>query len=125
LRRRYALLSHARSANVIGILVNTLNVKNYLPVISMLKRQIRDAGRKSYLVVVGKVNVEQVANFAEVEVWVGVGCGVQGVVGGGTEGSGRGYFRGVVSPFEIGIALSRKEGWGWPGHWVSGFESWL
>ncbi|KAG0633906.1 putative diphthamide synthesis protein-domain-containing protein [Tuber brumale] len=125
LRRRYALLSHARSANVIGILVNTLNVKNYLSVISMLKRQIRDAGRKSYLVVVGKVNVEKVANFAEVEVWVGVGCWEQGIVGGGAEGSGRGFFRGVVTPFEIGIALSRKDGWGWTGLWVSDFESLL
>ena len=125
LRRRYALLSHARSANVIGILVNTLNVKNYLPVISMLKRQIRDAGRKSYLVVVGKVNVEKVANFAEVEVWVGVGCWEQGIVGGGEEGSGRGFFRGVVTPFEIGIALSEKDGWGWTGRWVSDFETLL
>jgi len=125
LRRRYALLSHARSANVIGILVNTLNVKNYLPVISMLKRQIRDAGRKSYLVVVGKVNVEKMANFAEVEVWVGVGCWEQGIVGGGEEGSGRGFFRGVVTPFEIGIALSEKGKWGWTGRWVSDFESLL
>ncbi|PWW75798.1 diphthamide biosynthesis protein [Tuber magnatum] len=125
LRRRYALLSHARSANVIGILVNTLNVKNYLPVISMLKRQIRDAGRKSYLVVVGRVNVEKVANFAEVEVWVGVGCWEQGIVGGGGEGSGRGFFRGVVTPFEIGIALSGKDGWEWTGRWVSDFESLL
>ncbi|CUS13726.1 unnamed protein product, partial [Tuber aestivum] len=125
LRRRYALLSYARSANIIGILVNTLNVKNYLPVISMLKRQIRDAGRKSYLVVVGKVNVEKVANFAEVEVWVGVGCWEQGIVGGGVEGSGRGFFRGVVTPFEIGIALSGKDGWEWTGRWVSDFESLL
>ncbi|CUS09447.1 unnamed protein product [Tuber aestivum] len=125
LRRRYALLSHAGNANVIGILVNTLNVKNYLPVISMLKRQIWDAGRISYLVVVGKVNVEKVANFAEVEVWVGVGCWEQGIVGGGTEGSSRGFFRGVVTLFEIGIALSRKDGWGWTGLWVSDFESLL
>ncbi|KAG0130739.1 putative diphthamide synthesis protein-domain-containing protein [Tuber indicum] len=125
LRRRYALLSHARSANVIGILVNTLNVKNYLPVISMLKRQIRDSGRKSYLVVVGKISVEKLANFAEVEVWVGVGCWEQGIVGGGAEGSGKGFFRGVVTPFEIGIALSGKDGWGWTGLWVSDFESLL
>ncbi|CAZ84012.1 unnamed protein product [Tuber melanosporum] len=125
LRRRYALLSHARSANVIGILVNTLNVKNYLPVISMLKRQIRDSGRKSYLVVVGKISVEKLANFAEVEVWVGVGCWEQGIVGGGAEGSGKGFFRGVVTPFEIGIALSGKDGWEWTGLWVSDFESLL
>jgi diphthamide biosynthesis protein 2 len=115
LRRRYAVLSHAKSAVIIGILVNTLNVKNYLPMIASLKRQIRDAGRKSYLVVIGKVNVEKVANFAEVEVWVGVGCWEQGVVG-GTEG--KGWYRPIVTPWELGIALGQTE---WTGSWIADF----
>ncbi|KAF8242215.1 diphthamide biosynthesis protein, partial [Wilcoxina mikolae CBS 423.85] len=115
LRRRYALVSHAKSAGIIGILVNTLNIKHYLPMISRLKQQIREAGRKSYLVVVGKVNVEKVANFSEIEVWVGVGCWEQGVVG-GTEG--RGWWRPVVTPWELGIALGERE---WNGGWVADF----
>jgi diphthamide biosynthesis protein 2 len=81
--------------------------------ISRLKQQIRGAGRKSYLVVVGKVNVEKVANFSEIEVWVGVGCWEQGVVG-GTEG--RGWWRPVVTPWELGIALGERE---WNGGWVA------
>lgn len=115
LRRRYALLSHARTAGIVGILVNTLNVKHYLPMIARLKQQIRDAGRKSYLVVVGKVNVEKVANFSEIEVWVGVGCWEQGVVG-GTEG--RGWYRPVITPWELGIALGERE---WEGQWIADF----
>jgi len=115
LRRRYALLSHAKSAGIIGILVNTLNIKHYLPMISRLKQQIREAGRKSYLVVVGKVNVEKVANFSEIEVWVGVGCWEQGVVG-GTQG--RGWWRPVITPWELAIALGERE---WNGGWVADF----
>ncbi|KAI5803818.1 putative diphthamide synthesis protein-domain-containing protein [Geopyxis carbonaria] len=115
LRRRYAVLSHARSAGLIGILVNTLNIKHYLPMISHLKSQIRDAGRKSYLVVVGKVNVEKLANFSEIEVWVGIGCWEQGVVG-GTES--RGWFRPVITPWELGIALGERE---WTGGWIADF----
>lgn len=120
LRRRYALLSHARTAGIIGILVNTLNVKNYLPMLSMVKRQIREAGRKSYLVVVGKVNVEKVANFSEVEVWVGVGCWEQGIIG--SEG-GREFYRAVITPFELGCALDKEKSW--TGEWVTDFESLL
>lgn len=120
LRRRYALLSHARTAGIIGILVNTLNVKNYLPMLSMVKRQIREAGRKSYLVVVGKVNVEKVANFSEVEVWVGVGCWEQGIVG--SEG-GREFYRAVITPFELSCALDKEKSW--TGEWVTDFESLL
>ncbi|KAA8913001.1 putative diphthamide synthesis protein-domain-containing protein [Sphaerosporella brunnea] len=115
LRRRYALLSHAKSAGIIGILVNTLNIKHYLPMISHLKSKIRAARRKSYLVVVGKVNVEKVANFSEVEVWVGVGCWEQGVVG-GTEG--RGWYRPVITPWELSIALGER---GWDGGWIADF----
>lgn len=120
LRRRYALLSHARTAGIIGILVNTLNVKNYLPMLSMVKRQIREAGRKSYLVVVGKVNVEKVANFSEVEVWVGVGCWEQGIVG--SEG-GREFYRAVITPFELSCALDKAKSW--TGEWITNFESLL
>ena len=115
LRRRYALLSHARSAGVVGVLINTINVRQYLPMIARLKRQLAGAGRKAYLVVVGKVNVEKVANFAEIEVWVGVGCWEQGVVGGP---DGRGWFRPVITPWELGIALGERE---WTGGWVADF----
>lgn len=120
LRRRYALLSHARTAGIIGILVNTLNVKNYLPMLSMVKRQIREAGRKSYLVVVGKVNVEKVANFSEVEVWVGVGCWEQGIVG---SSGGREFYRAVITPFELSCALDKEKSW--VGEWITDFESLL
>ena len=48
LRRRYALLTHIRSASIIGILVSTLTVKNYLPLISLLRRLIRSRRKKSY-----------------------------------------------------------------------------
>ena len=150
LRRRYALVSHLRSAQIIGILVSTLSVKNYMGMINMLKKMIRKSGKKSYLVVVGKVNVEKLANFAEVEGWVGVGCWEQGVVGGALErgDGGRGFWRPVVTPWEVGVALGigREEGdggveeeeddetrtgkrrskrWEWNGEWIVDFDTLL
>ena len=139
LRRRYALLTHLRSASIIGILVSTLTVKNYLPLISLLQRLIRSRGKKSYMVVVGKVNPEKLANFGEVEGWVGVGCWEQGVVGGALEkgDGGKSFWRGVVTPWELGVALgglgvneeaeeeSRGKRWEWNGEWITDFDTLL
>ena len=148
LRRRYALLTHLRAASIIGILVSTLSVKNYLPLISLLQRLIRSKGKKSYMVVVGKVNPEKLANFSEVEGWVGVGCWEQGVVGGALErgDGGRGFWRGVVTPWECGVALGgmgdggsedagdgEEDGgggeggrkWEWNGEWITDFDTLL
>ncbi|KAF8430806.1 putative diphthamide synthesis protein-domain-containing protein [Terfezia claveryi] len=140
LRRRYALLTQLRAASIIGILVSTLSVNNYLPLISLLQRLIRSKGKKSYMVVVGKVNQEKLANFSEVEGWVGVGCWEQGVVGGALErgDGGRGFWRGVVTPWECGVALEGmgdREGegveagrgrlWEWNGEWITDFDTLL
>ena len=46
----------------------------YLDVIDRLKSLIRNAGRKYYTFVVGKVNEAKLANFPEVDVFVLVAC---------------------------------------------------
>jgi diphthamide biosynthesis protein 2 len=115
LRRRYALTLSLSPARIIGILVATLSVANYADAISRLQKQIAAAGKKSYTVVVGKVNVAKVANFAEVDGWVVVGCWESSLV----EGSD--FYRPVVTPFELGMALQGK-GMVWGVEWWGGFE---
>ena len=132
LRRRYALVSHARAAGIVGILVTTLNIRHYLAVLALLQRQIRDAGRKSYVVVVGKVNVEKIANFAEIEAWVGIGCWERGVfVADSSAGSdssggadGRGWWRPVLTPWELSVALGVRA-WNADGGWIADFDQLL
>ncbi|KAF2735290.1 diphthamide biosynthesis protein [Polyplosphaeria fusca] len=87
LRRRYALLSTLPSAAVLGILINTLSVKNYMTVLAHVQSLIAAAGKKSYTFVVGKVNAAKVANFSEVEAWVVIGCWESGGDVEGSEGS--------------------------------------
>lgn len=119
LRRRYALLSHVRSSGVIGILVNTLSASNYLPVISSLKSLLKAHGKKSYLFVVGKVNAAKVANFAEVECWVVVGCWESSILD-----EGREFWRACVTPWEVRMALDGGEGVSVQG-WRADFEEFL
>ncbi|KAH9908881.1 putative diphthamide synthesis protein-domain-containing protein [Xylariomycetidae sp. FL2044] len=116
LRRRYGLVLRLSTASIIGILVNTLSVKNYMSTISTLKRQIADAGKKSYTIVVGKLNAAKLANFAEIDGWVVVGCWESGLV------EQEGLWKPVVTPFELGLALVGDEGRVWTGEWWGGIE---
>ncbi|XXH05330.1 long-chain fatty acid transporter fat1 [Hypoxylon texense] len=117
LRRRYALVIRLATASIIGILVNTLSVKNYMSTISTLKSQIAAAGKKSYTVVVGKLNAAKLANFAEIDGWVVVGCWESGLV------EQEGLWKPVVTPFELGLALQGEESRIWTGEWWGGIEN--
>lgn len=95
LLRRYALLSRIRSAGIFGILINTLSSNNYLSTIKTLQLLLAKHYKKSYLVTVGKLNAAKLANFAEVEVWIVIGCWESAVVD-----ERREMWRVVVTPWE-------------------------
>ncbi|KAI0390839.1 diphthamide biosynthesis protein-like protein [Xylariaceae sp. FL0594] len=116
LRRRYGLVLRLATASIIGILVNTLSVKNYMSTISSLREQIAAAGKKSYTIVVGKLNAAKLANFAEVDGWVVVGCWESGLV------DQEGLYRPVITPFELALALQGDETRVWTGEWWGGIE---
>ncbi|KAI1120895.1 putative diphthamide synthesis protein-domain-containing protein [Nemania abortiva] len=116
LRRRYALVLRLATASIIGILVNTLSVKNYMSTISALREQIAAASKKSYTIVVGKLNAAKLANFAEIDGWVVVGCWESGLV------DQDGLFKPVITPFELALALQSDESRVWTGEWWGGIE---
>ncbi|PFH62669.1 hypothetical protein XA68_12540 [Ophiocordyceps unilateralis] len=117
LRRRFARVLTLASAGVIGILVNTLSVSNYLSSLDLLRRKIANAGKKSYTVVVGKLNPAKLANFAEMEGWVAVGCWESGLVDDDVA-----YWRPVVTPFELEVALTSEDRRTWGDEWWGGIE---
>ncbi|KAF4968121.1 hypothetical protein FZEAL_10435 [Fusarium zealandicum] len=117
LRRRFAKVLSLASAGVVGILVNTLSVANYLSSIQLLREKIARADKKSYTVVVGKLNPAKLANFAEIEGWVVVGCWESGLVEDDV-----GYWRPVVTPFELEVSLMSEEERVWGGEWWGGIE---
>jgi diphthamide biosynthesis protein 2 len=74
LMRRYALVHKAKDADVVGILVGTLGVASYLPLIKHLRELLARNHRKSYTISVGKLNPSKLANFSEIECFVLVAC---------------------------------------------------
>ncbi|GAA5977044.1 hypothetical protein JCM5350_007539 [Sporobolomyces pararoseus] len=112
LMRRYALVEKAKDADVIGILVGTLGVAAYLPLITHLRQLIASHQKKSYTVAVGKLNPAKLANFIEVECFVLVACPENTMV------DSKEFLRPIVTPFELELALTSKA---WTGQYILDF----
>ena len=117
LNRRYGLLTAASSASVFGILINTLSIKNFRDVAEKIKSQIAAAGKKSYTIVVGKLNAAKVANFSEVDAWVVFGCWESSLV------ESRDFWKPLITPFELELALQPDDQRLWTGEWRSDFRA--
>lgn len=118
LGRRYAKLLNLTTAGIIGILINTLSVANYLSSVEAIRKQIAAAGKKSYTIVVGKLNPAKLANFAEIDGWVVVGCWESSLIEEDTR-----FYRPVLTPFELEVALMPDEERVWGLSWWGGIES--
>ena len=116
LRKRYALVTSVTTASIFGILINTLSVKNYMHIVEHVKAQIQAAGKKSYVFVVGKINAAKIANFDEVGAWVVVGCWESSLI------ESRDFWKPVLTPFELELALKGDEERIWTGQWRSNFQ---
>ncbi|KAL8292323.1 hypothetical protein RQP46_001789 [Phenoliferia psychrophenolica] len=116
LMRRYAVVEKAKDADVIGILVGTLGVAAYLPLISHLRKLIATQQKKSYTVAVGKLNPAKLANFMEVECFVLVACPENTLI------DSKEFLRPIVTPFELELALTSKD---WTGDYILDFTALL
>jgi diphthamide biosynthesis protein 2 len=105
LMKRFFLIEKAKDADIIGIVVGTLAVSNYMDILSYLKKIIRDAGKKYYTFVMGKLNIPKLANFAEIDMFVLVACPENSLL------DSKEFFRPIVTPFELEIALVRGKEW--------------
>ncbi|XP_072544167.1 2-(3-amino-3-carboxypropyl)histidine synthase subunit 2 [Salminus brasiliensis] len=117
LMKRYYAIERAKDASVVGILVGTLGVANYLAVIDQLKESIRKAGKKSYMFAMGKINVAKLANFLEIDVYVLVACPENSLLDSSE------FYRPVVTPFEMEVACNKHREWS--GEYVTDFRDLL
>lgn len=116
LRRRYALVTSLTTISTWGILINTLSVKNYLSILTHIQRLIADAAKKSYLLVVGKLNAAKIANFSEIGGWVVIGCWESSLI------DSKEFYRPIITPFELELVLKRDDERVWTGQWRGDFQ---
>ncbi|KAI8816424.1 diphthamide biosynthesis protein 2 [Fimicolochytrium jonesii] len=105
LMRRYFMVQKAKDAEVIGIVVGTLGVAHYLSVIGHIKRLIIAAGKKPYILAVGKPNIAKLANFLEIDCFVLVACPENSLL------DSREFLRPIVTPYELELALVSSREW--------------
>ncbi|KAF9652538.1 diphthamide biosynthesis protein [Thelephora ganbajun] len=105
LMRRYAVLQKARDSDVFGILVGTLGVASYLPLISRIRKLLAQAQKKSYTITVGKLNPPKLANFLEIECFVLIACPENSLI------DSKEFFKPIITPFELEIAISADRSW--------------
>lgn len=117
LRRRYATTVKLATVPIFGILVNTLSVKDYMGILGHVKKRIAEAGKKSYTFVVGKVNAAKIANFSEVGGWVVIGCWESSLL------ESKDFWKPVITPFELELALASDTDRVWSGQWSSDFQA--
>lgn len=119
LSRRYGLTTKLASVPVFGILINTLSVANYLDALTYCQQLIERKGKKSYVFVVGKVNAAKLANFSEIGGWVVIGCWESSLL------ESKDFWKPVITPFELGVALQSDKERVWGGEWIADFGSLL
>ncbi|KAM9417189.1 2-(3-amino-3-carboxypropyl)histidine synthase subunit 2-like [Salvelinus alpinus] len=117
LMKRYYAIERAKDASVVGILVGTLGVANYLTIIEQLKETIHRAGKKSYMFAMGKLNVAKLANFLEIDIYVLIACPENSLLDSSE------FYKPVVTPFEMEVACNKKREWS--GEYVTDFRDLL
>ncbi|KAJ3522004.1 hypothetical protein NMY22_g12071 [Coprinellus aureogranulatus] len=115
LMRRYAVVQKARDADVIGILVGTLGVASYLPLIKHIRSLLTKHQKKSYTISVGKLNPAKLANFLEIECYVLVACPENSLI------DAKESYQPIVTPYELEVALG-VGGRSWDGRYILEFD---
>ncbi|ODQ67963.1 diphthamide biosynthesis protein [Nadsonia fulvescens var. elongata DSM 6958] len=115
LQKRYKYMNIARTASTIGILINTLSLKNVREVVKKVQDWIIASDKKHYTFVVGKPNVAKLANFEVVDIWVVLGCGVGGMIVDCED-----FYKPIITPYELNLALQQDVMW--TGKWLIDFD---
>ncbi|XP_075411275.1 2-(3-amino-3-carboxypropyl)histidine synthase subunit 2 [Tenrec ecaudatus] len=100
--RRHYLVERARDARVVGLLVGTLGVAQYREALAHLRHLTQAAGKRSYVLAVGRPTPAKLANFPEVDVFVLLACPL-GALAPQPSGS---FFRPVLAPCELEAACN-------------------
>lgn len=104
LKRRRFLVEKLKDAKIVGIVVATLGIKDYLKCISMVKNTLKQNNKKTYTLSVGKIDPTKLANFLEIDAFVVIACSENEIF------DSRDFLRPILMPFEVDLAFnaSRK-----------------
>ncbi|CAK9803533.1 2-(3-amino-3-carboxypropyl)histidine synthase subunit 2 [Anthophora plagiata] len=100
LKRRRFLVEKLKDAKVVGIVVATLGIEDYLEIITMVKHILKEKNKKSYILSVGKINPTKLANFPEIDVFVVITCPENEIF------DSREFLKPILMPYEVELAFN-------------------
>ncbi|OCF54334.1 diphthamide biosynthesis protein 2 [Kwoniella mangroviensis CBS 10435] len=113
LQRRLFALHQAMSADIFGLIVSNIGLSSSQALLHQLRSDLRKARKKSYTLSVGRLNPAKLANFAEIECFVLVGCNEGGLVD-----NSKDFLRPIITPWELELALQGEGGSWQPEKWT-------
>ncbi|KAJ1357484.1 hypothetical protein KIN20_015648 [Parelaphostrongylus tenuis] len=119
LRKRLFLIEKLRDAHTVGLVVGSVSVKGHTEAVKRVRELCKVAGKRLYVISVGKVNVPKLSNFVDIDVFVLLSCPF-GVILDSTE-----FFRPVLSMFEAEVALNPSKKWFGDSRWCADFSEFL
>eukprot|EP00033_Pygsuia_biforma_P000848 GCRY01000986.1.p2 GENE.GCRY01000986.1~~GCRY01000986.1.p2 ORF type:complete len:492 (-),score=40.41 GCRY01000986.1:188-1663(-) len=112
LMRRYFLVEKAKDAELIGILIGSINVEGNKKVVDEIVKLIEEEGKKCIVLAVGQLNVAKLANIPEVDVFVNVACAENTLI------DSRDFYAPIITPYELNLALTFKA---WSGNYITDY----
>jgi diphthamide biosynthesis protein 2 len=103
LGKRFRVMELTKEAERIGIVAGTLGVSGNLAIIERCKRMIERAGKRWYMLMVGKPSATKLGNFAEMDVFVLVACAQNALV------DSKEHLRPVITPLELEVAMGERD----------------
>lgn len=100
--RRHYLVERARDARVVGLLAGTLGVARHREALAHLRNLTRAAGKRSYVLAVGRPTPAKLANFPEVDVFVLLACPLGALAPQPSDG----FFQPILTPCELEAACN-------------------
>ncbi|KAI6172187.1 Diphthamide biosynthesis protein 2 [Aphelenchoides besseyi] len=120
LRKRLFLVEKLRDANVVGLVVGTLDLKGYREAIQRIRELCKAANKKLYVFSIGKLNEAKLSNFAsDIDVFILLSCPF-GIVLDSTD-----FYKPILSMFEAEIALNSAREWFASDGWTAEFANFL
>lgn len=116
LSRRLYAVHQAMASDVFGLVVGNIGLKSSQPLVQMLRDELRAHQKKSYTLSVGRLNPAKLANFAEIDCFILIGCSEGGVVD-----NPKDFLKPIVTPHEALLAL-RGADWD-PSKWTLDIDS--
>lgn len=100
MKKRYYYIEKCKDAQSLGIVVGTLTTEGYLNIVKHIQNLAKKHGIRSYIISVGKINPAKLANFAEIDCFVLVGCPENTIY------NSRDFYKPLITVFELEMALN-------------------